>query len=70
MVDLFISSAETATRLGYTVQHVRRLIKQGDLKGAKMGRDWLVEASSVDDFLLRRQNLTLPLSDEERYGQA
>lgn len=70
MVDLFISSAETATRLGYTVQHVRRLIKQGDLRGAKVGRDWLVEAPSVDDFLLRRQNLTLPLSNEDRDDQA
>jgi excisionase family DNA binding protein len=64
-MDHFISSSEAAHRLGYTVQHIRRLIKQGDLKGAKIGRDWVVEAPSVDGLLLRRENLDLPLTPKE-----
>jgi len=64
-MDEFISSASAADRLGYTVQHVRRLIRQGDLKGLKLARDWVVEATSVDEFLIRRENLNLPLSPKE-----
>jgi len=59
----FITSAEAAERLGYTVQHVRRLIRQGTLEGEKMGRDWIVEARSVVNLLGKRENLSLPLGE-------
>ena len=62
----FLSSLEAAARLGYTVQHVRRLIRQGSLVGSKLGRDWLVEETSVDRLLAQRANLSLSLDlDEE-----
>jgi len=59
----FITSAEAAERLGYTVQHVRRLIRVGTLDGEKMGRDWIVEAKSVTGLLEKRENLSLPLAE-------
>ena len=61
-MNSFLSSAEAADQLGFTVQHVRRLIKQGDLDGVKIGRDWVVNAASVVEFLQRRENLDLPLT--------
>lgn len=59
-----ISSREAAGLLGYTVQHVRRLIRQGTLDGFKLGRDWIVRRESVDEYLARRANLNLPLGPD------
>lgn len=33
--------------LGYSVQHVRLLIRQQKISGKKIGRDWLVDASDI-----------------------
>ena len=30
-----------------------------------LNRDWVVEATSVDEFLIRRENLNLPLPSKE-----
>lgn len=60
MTDL-ITSADAAKQLGYTVQHIRRLVRQGTLLGEKMGRDWVVQQSSVEEFMAHRENLPLPL---------
>jgi excisionase family DNA binding protein len=62
MTDL-ITSADAARQLGYTVQHVRRLMRQGILSGVKMGRDWLVQQCSVQELMARRENLPLPLEE-------
>lgn len=55
-----LTSIEAAQQLGYTVQHVRRLIRQGILHGQKLGRDWIVDEQSVADMVERRENLALP----------
>lgn len=65
MTDL-ITSADAARQLGYTVQHIRRLVRQGTLAGVKMGRDWLVQQSSVQELVARRENLPLPLGEAQR----
>lgn len=56
-----ITSKEAAERLGYTVQHLRRLLRQGAIEGRKVGRDWMVRERSVKDFASRKENLSLPL---------
>ena len=67
-MESFISSAEAAGRLGYTVQHVRRLIRGGTLEGRKLGRDWLVVERSVSMLLERRENLPLPWEEDAVNG--
>jgi len=44
----FLSTADAAERLGYTVQHTRLLIREGKLAATKFGRDWLVERQAVE----------------------
>lgn len=56
-----IDSQEAAKRLGYTRQHVRRLIREGQLRARKLGRDWFVEADSVDGYIAALANHELPL---------
>lgn len=57
----FLTTAETADLLGFTVQHVRRLVRNGQLQGSKMGRDWVIFRESVDAFVADRENLDLSL---------
>ncbi len=37
-----MSVRETANRLSIGERHVRRLLTTGQLKGKKLGRDWIV----------------------------
>lgn len=60
-LDDHITAQEASERLGYTVQHVRRLLREGELEGTKIGRDWVVVEESVAEFATRRENLNLPL---------
>jgi excisionase family DNA binding protein len=57
----FLTCQDAARELGYTSQHTGRLVRDGQLKGAKLGRDWIIEKDSVGDFLASRENLDLPL---------
>ncbi|HOY51436.1 MAG TPA: helix-turn-helix domain-containing protein [Prolixibacteraceae bacterium] len=53
MPDLrdFITPEEAARMLGFHVEHVRRLLREGDLKGEKIGKAWLVLRKSVEDYI-------------------
>lgn len=57
----FLTSSEAAERLGYTRQHVRRLIRLGRLSGQKIGRDWMVPRASVESIMADRENLAFEL---------
>lgn len=61
--DGVLSSQETADRLGYTRQHVRRLIRTGQLRGHKLARDWFVHAESVDRYIAGLENHELKLAE-------
>jgi excisionase family DNA binding protein len=60
----YITSSVAALRLGYTIQHVRRLIRQRKLEGFKLGRDWVVLSTSVDAWASRGEYLDLPLEQQ------
>ncbi|MGH7574517.1 MAG: DNA methyltransferase [Longimicrobiales bacterium] len=61
--DGVLSSQETADRLGYTRQHVRRLIRTGQLRGHKVARDWVVDAESVDRYIAALENHELQFAE-------
>jgi excisionase family DNA binding protein len=42
MVDNIYSVDEAAKILGLENSHVRRLLAKGEIKGKKLGRDWVV----------------------------
>lgn len=54
MVDLFTTN-QAALKLGYTLQHVRLLIRQGKISGVKIGRDWLIKKDTVNIYRNRRR---------------
>lgn len=59
----YISTDHAADVLGYSVVHVRRLVRQGDLQAKKLGRDWLILRESVDRRAGSKENYALPLPE-------
>jgi excisionase family DNA binding protein len=49
-IDTPISVTHAALRLGVSTTRVRKLLATGKLLGYKHGRDWQVNAASVDDY--------------------
>lgn len=56
-----LTTRDAAKLLGYTVQHVRRLIREGRILGTRLGRDWLVDRESVRRYLANQETLDLPI---------
>jgi len=46
-----LTTSEVARRLRLTRQTVQRMIKRGDLKASRIGRDWRVKRSTLEAFL-------------------
>lgn len=63
VMDDTLTAGEAAERLGYTVQHVRRLLREGRLRGTKVGRDWVVLDEAVKEFAGHRENFQLLFDD-------
>ncbi len=59
MADLkdFITTEEAARILNYHVEHVRKLMREGGLKGEKMGTAWLVLKESVESYIKDTEGL-------------
>jgi excisionase family DNA binding protein len=53
-VACMLTTKEVATRLGCSVQYVRRLLRDGRLLGSKRGRDWIVNDVDFEQFLSMR----------------
>ena len=66
MPDLrdFITTEDAAHILNFHVEHVRRLLREGDLKGEKIGTAWLVLKKSVEEY--QEQNKELSKFDPRR----
>ena len=59
MPDLkdFTTTEEAAKALGFHVAHIRRMLREGDLEGLKVGITWLVSRKSVADYKRRTEGL-------------
>lgn len=45
-----LTTAEAAGRLGVSRRRINALIRQGRIAAVRVGRDWLVDPSSLDSF--------------------
>jgi excisionase family DNA binding protein len=46
----YVTTDEAAEALGYSPEHVRRMLRNGKLKADKIGGAWLVLRRSVRDY--------------------
>jgi excisionase family DNA binding protein len=51
ILDDLISLQEAAEYSGLSAGHIRLLVRNGDLIGKKIGRNWITTKQSVDDYL-------------------
>ena len=65
-VRAFYKLQRVAKLLDMSPQWVRERIRGGDLKAFKFGKDIVVEAESLDDFLFNRQISQIPGVTERR----
>ncbi|MBI5714426.1 MAG: helix-turn-helix domain-containing protein [Chloroflexi bacterium] len=49
-LDDYLTTESAAKELDFHVEHIRRMLRDGDLKGLKMGHGWLVSRKSVADY--------------------
>jgi len=50
-----LSVREAASQLGFAPKTVRKFIKTGQLRGARIGREWRVDQDDLDLFVARRR---------------
>lgn len=46
-VDELITSSQAAKLLGFTPDHVRRMINQGKIQAVKMGHIWMLKTTAL-----------------------
>ena len=63
----YVKADEAAKIMGFSVQHTRFLIRQGYLKGTKIGRDWIIALDVLKDFIARRN--MAPMFPDQRKGR-
>ena len=54
MIRGYINTKEAAERSGISVDHIRRLLEDGNVQGFKVQRDWLVNVRSLDNYAANR----------------
>lgn len=60
MPNELLTAPQVALELGYSLQHTRLLIRQGQLKASKLGRDWVIERHALEAFLKSRPGTQSP----------
>lgn len=52
MPDLadYMTTEEAAKKLSFHIVHIRRMLREGDLEGLKVGQTWLVSRKSVEKY--------------------
>lgn len=69
MPDLvgYITTKEAAENLGYHIEHIRRMLREGDLRGKKIGYMWFVQQESIEVY--RKKTNGLGKFDKRRGNQ-
>ncbi len=59
MPDLadYMTTQDAAEKLGFHVEHIRRMRRQGKLKGKKVGSMWFILRQSVIDYQTENSGL-------------
>jgi excisionase family DNA binding protein len=52
-LDDLISLKEAADYSGMSASHVRLLVRNGEIQGKKIGRNWVTTRQAVDDYLAK-----------------
>jgi len=54
MIQGYLTTRQASQKSGLSAAHLRRLLEYETIKGVKAGRDWLVELTSLEEYLANR----------------
>ncbi len=54
-LDELISLSEAANISGLSSDHLRRLVREGELWGKKLGRNWVTTAEAINEYLAQNR---------------
>ena len=54
MIDGYLTTKQASERYRISAGHLRHLLEDATIRGVKVGRDWLVESTSLEDYLAHR----------------
>jgi excisionase family DNA binding protein len=57
MEEKFLRPDEIAKQLDVDIETVRVWLRRGELVGYKLGSDWRVKPSDLEEFLTKRRNV-------------
>ena len=60
-----LTTREASELVGVSIPHIKKLLREGQIKGMKLGRDWLVKADHLDYKRKRRPKRTKGENNEE-----
>ncbi|MBI2913512.1 MAG: helix-turn-helix domain-containing protein [Chloroflexi bacterium] len=67
----FITVNEAARRLDRSIEQVRRYLREGKLKGARVGQQWFIEEASLHQLTTRGRPLSRgTIANESELGEA
>ena len=63
----WVTTIEAAELTGYHAVHIRRLVKDGYVRGRKFGRDWMLDKESVLAYAQKMEALGTAKHDPTRH---
>ncbi len=63
MSDEWLTTEQAAKLSGYHANHLRRLLRDGDINGRKWGQAWQVSKQSLTDYISRAKE-----AGDKRWG--
>ena len=54
MIDGYLTTKQASERYGLSAAHIRRLLEYATIRGVKAGHDWLLETTSLEEYLADR----------------
>lgn len=68
MAGRFLDVKQVREILDLSERTVFRLIKKGELKGVKIGREWRFEESDIEDYIARQRKKTEQMLQKHSEG--
>ena len=62
-LDEYLTIPSAAAHSGYSEQYVRKLVRNGRVRGLQVGLTWLIEIASLERYLRAAQ-----AADDRRWG--
>lgn len=64
-MDSLLTIREVAEKLRLSAQTIYKMLKSGDLKGVRVGKQWRFMENDIDEWLRSRsQSTTIPGNDQ------